>query len=128
MLHFEANGIIAFELLFVKVDFVLESSAFPLFAYNSNFVLYSLSAEFYYIARIEMDQPFVSIVLMCFCVVIPLNLATFQNPEPISRDSGSVLYNILGERTYKHHIVTSRLDVSSFWLPVYRFLKDAIRL
>lgn len=70
-----------------------------------------------------------SIVLVCLCLVIPSNVATLteESPEPISRQSGSLWHNILGERTYKDHIVTSRLDVSSFWVGFYRLFRDTIR-
>lgn len=69
----------------------------------------------------------VPMFILWLCFLAPCNFATFSHSDVISRYSGNVLKNILGEQKYKHHIVTSHMDISDFWLGFYRSLRDLIR-
>lgn len=119
VLHFEANWTIVFEFS-VRVNF----GAFSFLFRNNNNSSWISTLLLFIMYR------WFSIVLVYIWVVIPCNLATFsqkENPEPIGFNSGNVFHNVLGERSYVDHVVTSRLDVSPFWLRSYRLLRDTIR-
>lgn len=69
------------------------------------------------------------IVIVVICLAVPCNVAFDDFARPvISRTSGlNVLLHMFGMPTYKHHIITSFLDVNDVTKGLFQLVKIGLR-